>query len=307
MGISQKIATFAINTKRTLTPKSARKIAELSLRDWITVVIVGRDEPVSRIVLQMLLDEGGSPQASIIGSRVTLSARAAALYNGAISHPFHYDDTHFLNFGHPSVAVIPAVMATAEKIGLNSIDNFIDAGLIDSEVACRILELSVEQTTHALGLCATRNPGIEAQFGTMGKPYPADMAASNGIEVAILTADGFFTNPDTINTLQGFSTTHASEAHKPAMWYEPSSDFFLNQYNINFTQAAMASTPCLKPSVKHKMVLAGYDTRREETFSDAACKNPCLLEICNRVTVSMTTHCLKLWRNCDYIDLVRLH
>lgn len=84
MGISQQIATFAIKTRRALIPENARNIARLSLIDWIAVAIAGRDEPVSRIVRQMLIDEGGSPQANIIGSRVKLSARAATLCNGKI-------------------------------------------------------------------------------------------------------------------------------------------------------------------------------------------------------------------------------
>ncbi len=98
-------------------PESARAIARLSVIDWIAVAIAGRDEPVSQIVRQMLLDEGGAPQASVIGSQVKLSARAAALGNGATSHALDYDDTHFVYLGHPSVAVIPAALALAEKIG----------------------------------------------------------------------------------------------------------------------------------------------------------------------------------------------
>jgi len=362
MGISQQIATFAINTRRALIPESARNIARLSLIDWIAVAIAGRDEPVSRIVRQMLIDEGGSPQASIIGSRVKLSARAAALCNGTTSHALDYDDTHFIYLGHPSVAVIPAAMAMAEKIGLSSIEDFIDACLIGSEVACRVgawlgrehyelgfhatatagsfgataaacrlLELSVGQTTHALGLCATRSSGIKAQFGTMGKPYHAGMAASNGVEVATLAAGGFCSNPDAIDTLQGFSATHAGEANNTALWDELGSDYifetvqhkfhacchgthamlealreardghginasntgsvlvtvhprYLNVCNITQPKTGLECKFSLRMAAA--MALAGYDTSREETFSDAACKNPLLLEICNRVTVS---------------------
>jgi 2-methylcitrate dehydratase PrpD len=250
MSISQQIAAFSINTERALVPESARAIARLSVIDWIAVAIAGRDEPVSQIVRQMLLDEGGAPQASVIGSQVKLSARAAALCNGATSHALDYDDTHFIYLGHPSVAVIPATLALAEKIGTISIDDFLDACLIGCEVACRvgawlgrehyqlgfhatatagsfgataaacrILGLSAEQTTQALGLCATRSSGIKAQFGTMGKPYHAGMAASNGVEVATLAGGGFISNPDAIDALQGFSAMHAATV--PTPWSRP--------------------------------------------------------------------------------------
>ncbi len=246
-------------------PESARAIARLSVIDWIAVAIAGRDEPVSQIVRQMLLDEGGAPQASVIGSQVKLSARAAALCNGATSHALDYDDTHFIYLGHPSVAVIPAALALAEKIGTISIDDFLDACLIGSEVACRvgawlgrehyqlgfhatatagsfgataaacrILGLSVEQTTHALGLCATRSSGIKAQFGTMGKPYHAGMAASNGVEVATLAAGGFLSNSDGIDALQGFSATHAGEGNNAAIGDELGSTYIFETVQHKF-------------------------------------------------------------------------
>ena len=40
---------------------------------------------------------------------------SAALINGAAAHALDFDDTHMAMNGHPSVPVIPAVLALAES------------------------------------------------------------------------------------------------------------------------------------------------------------------------------------------------
>ena len=78
-------------------------------------------------------------------------------------------------------------------------------------VASKLLNLSEDQTINALGLVSTRASGIKSQFGTMGKPYHAGMAASNGIEAAKLSKLGFVSREDGVECDQGFfpvSYTH---------------------------------------------------------------------------------------------------
>jgi 2-methylcitrate dehydratase PrpD len=214
--LTEAIARFAVDTPGHALPESARHMARLSLLDWIAVAVAGSNEPVSKIVRQMALDEGGAPDASIVGENTRLPARAAAMVNGTASHALDYDDTNFVYIGHPSVAVIPAALAVAEKTGATD-TAFIDAALIGMEVAsrigawlgrshyeagfhqtatsgtfgaamavARILGLDQKRAQHALGLATTRASGLKSQFGTMGKPFHAGMAAANGVEVATL-------------------------------------------------------------------------------------------------------------------------
>jgi len=69
---------------------------------------------------------------------------------------------------------------------------------------------------HALGLCSTRAAGLKSQFGTMGKPYNAGIAAATGVEAALLAADGLISAPDAIETEQGFGATHAGQDNMEA-------------------------------------------------------------------------------------------
>ena len=135
--LSAAIANFAVATEAAAIPASARHIMMLSLLDWAAVGRAGVNEPVAKIVREMVAEEGGAAQASVFGWAPKLPARAAALANGTISHALDYDDTHFLHVGHPSVAIVPAALAIAEKIGASGAA-FLDAALIGVEASCRV-------------------------------------------------------------------------------------------------------------------------------------------------------------------------
>ena len=239
--LTARIAGFALMPARDI-PDCAREVMRLSLLDWAAVGLAGQEEPVARITRDMALAEAGAPVATVIGSATRLPPRAAALVNGATSHALDYDDTHFAHIGHPSVAVVPAALALAEQTGASGAA-LLDAALIGVEAsirigawlgrahyqtgfhqtgtagafgataaACRLLGLDAAQTAHALGLVATRASGLKSQFGTMGKPFNAGIAASNGVEAALLAGAGFISNPEGIEAAQGFGPTHAGEA-----------------------------------------------------------------------------------------------
>jgi 2-methylcitrate dehydratase PrpD len=232
-------------------PDSARRIATFSLFDWMVVTRAGRNEPVSRIVLSFVAEEGGKAVASVVGSSVLLPARAAALANGSISHALDYDDTHFAYIGHPSVAVAPAALAAAEQVNASAAA-LRDAYLLGAEASCRIgmvlgrahyqrgfhqtatsgafgatiaagrlLGLTPTEMRQALNVVSTRASGLKSQFGTMGKPFNAGIAAANGIEAASLAKRGFVSCDDGLTGEQGFVDTHSDQPDRETPWQNP--------------------------------------------------------------------------------------
>lgn len=212
-------------------------IMRLSVVDWLSVGFAGREEPVARITREMVESEGGAPQAQLFGGGWA-PARGAALVNGATSHALDYDDTHFAHIGHPSVAVLPAAVALGEVHEV-SFDTVLRAALAGCEASIRfglafgrghyqvgfhqtatagafgatvaaaqVLGLTREQLLQALALVSTRASGLKSQFGTMGKPYNAGIAAANGVEAAQLAALGFLSSPAAIDGPLGFLETH---------------------------------------------------------------------------------------------------
>ncbi len=225
---------------------AALEMMRLSLFDWAACGIAGRDEPVARITREMIADEGGAAQAHVFGGGA-YPVRAAALVNGAASHALDYDDTHFAHIGHPSVAVIPAALALGEQRQVSGAA-FLEACLIGVETsvrvgvwlgrahyqagfhqtatagafgaaaaAARVLGLSADRVADALGLVATRAAGLKAQFGTMGKPYNAGIAAASGVEAALLVARGFQPERGALDGPLGFGDTHHGVADISAL------------------------------------------------------------------------------------------
>ncbi len=219
-------------------PASAMRKARLSLMDWMVCGWAGRDEPLAHKLRKLAAREAGVEAAHLVGGGMA-PARMAALVNGATSHALDFDDTHFAHVGHLSVGIYPAALAVAEEIDAPA-SAVVEAFLVGAEAAIRIgvalgaahynrgfhqtatagafgatvaaarlYGLSPEETRAALGLCATRASGLRSQFGTMGKPYNAGIAASNGVECAQLAALGFTSAEDGLTGPQGFLPTHS--------------------------------------------------------------------------------------------------
>ena len=96
-------------------PAPALAMARLSLFDWLVCGRAGINEPLAAKLRRLAEEEAGNGTASVFGG-APAPARMAALVNGATSHALDYDDTHFGHVGHPSVAIFPAALATAEEV-----------------------------------------------------------------------------------------------------------------------------------------------------------------------------------------------
>ena len=289
--------------------ENARALATLSLFDWLVVGKAGAGEPVSALVRDLVAEEAGRPAASVFGSAVKVPVRAAALANGAISHALDYDDTHFAHVGHLSVGVYPAALAVGELVNAPAAA-VRDAFLVGAEAACRIgvvlgrghyergfhqtatagafgatvaaarlLDLDRTRMQHALSLVSTRSSGLKSQFGTMGKPFNAGAAASNGVEAALLAARGFVSCDDGLGGPQGFIDTHAETAHEADAWRDPPPENFIFELNKYKLHACCHGT--------HAMLNALLDARRRHGFTVqdieqiALRTNPRWLRVCD--------------------------
>jgi len=244
--ITETLAAFVAETSAQSVPEKTKEMLRLSMLDWAACGIAGVDEPVAQACRALAEDEGGAAQAHVFGGG-RVPARTAALVNGATSHALDYDDTHFAHIGHPSVAVFPAALAMAEREGadeaalqhaaLLAIEVSIRVGVWlgrdhyqhgfhqtgtagafgAAAAAARLLGFDAARVAATFGLVATRASGLKAQFGTMGKPFNAGIAASNGVEAASLVAQGMAGNPMGLEVAQGFGPTHRGMADPSAL------------------------------------------------------------------------------------------
>jgi 2-methylcitrate dehydratase PrpD len=241
--ITTELAEFVANLTFNDIPQPARAVARHCLMDMVGVALAGKSEPLSEMLLAQVEDEGGSPHASIIGTDARTSSVQAALYNGSAAHALDYDDVLGIFTGHPTVAVMPAVLALAERHGKDGkavITAFVAGvevlariggmmskghyargwhstgtiGAIGAAAGCaNLLGLDGVATNRAMGIAATQAAGLKSNFGTMSKPLHAGKAASNGLLAAALAARGFTARENTLDIDQGFGDSMAEGEH----------------------------------------------------------------------------------------------
>jgi 2-methylcitrate dehydratase PrpD len=237
-----------------LTP-DALVVAKHCLLDWLGVALAGSREPLSEI-LAAELGRGEGREATLIGRADRVSAHTASLLNGAAGHALDFDDMHLAVMGHPSVAVAPAALALAERLGSSGADlltsfvagvelecrlgvllgpshyergwhNTATLGTFGAAGACaRLLGLDEDRWLHALGIAGTQAAGLKAVFGTMCKPLQAGRAAANGLLAAVLAAGGFTSSQEIVEGPLGFGATH-SDALAGTEVLEPLADRYL--------------------------------------------------------------------------------
>jgi 2-methylcitrate dehydratase PrpD len=234
-----------------------RAVARQCLLDYYGVALAGKDDALVRILLDEMREQGGAAQAAVIGYAARLPVLAAALVNGAAGHVLDYDNVNLAMPGHPSVAILPGLLALAEQrrsSGREVVAAFIagyetacrvgmalrpghyelgfhatgTVGCLGAAAACaRLIGLDAEATARALGIAGTQAAGLKSQFGTMCKPFHAGKASQNGLLAARLAARGFSSRSDLIQSEQGFALTHGPDFRPEAALADPSGGWYI--------------------------------------------------------------------------------
>jgi 2-methylcitrate dehydratase PrpD len=113
MGLSQSLAHFVTNTSYEDLPKDVVEFTKLCILDWYGSALAGKEKPPVQMILRMVEEMGGNPQATMITGEKT-SVAQAALVNGAASHIVELDDIHKGSIIHAATVVIPAALAVTE-------------------------------------------------------------------------------------------------------------------------------------------------------------------------------------------------
>lgn len=237
MSITRELVELASRLTLDSIDEQAKTVARHCVLDWFGCAIAGSQEPLSKILVrEMAAQDRG--EATLAGRCERTGVLNAALINGAMSHALDFDDTHTLMSGHPSVPVVPAALALAERDDRDGA-SFLAAVIAGIETECRLgaimnpqhyalgfhatgtlgtfgaaaacahlLGLDVEAWSHALGVAGTQAAGLKSGFGTMAKPLHAGRAAQNGLFAALVARSGFTSNPEIIEAPQGFAVTH---------------------------------------------------------------------------------------------------
>jgi 2-methylcitrate dehydratase PrpD len=153
-------------------PADAVFVAKQCVLDWLGVTIAGSREPLARILREQALDEGGKPRATLIGIGERVTTAQAALVNGGTSHALDYDDVLTDMSGHPSVPVIPALLALGEELGVSgreAIAALVAAFEMEARVGALVMPGHYAKGFHATGTVHVRGgDGVRAPPAARG-------------------------------------------------------------------------------------------------------------------------------------------
>lgn len=240
MSASAAIAEFIPSCRFEDLPQQAITQAKLAILDTLGVTIAGVATTTGQAVCQVAEDVSGKPVATVIGAGMKSDPATAAFVNGTTGHALDYDDVSWTMIGHPSVAVLPAVLALAEEQALSGRDTLL-AYIIGFEIcaklgavmnprhyeqgwhatgtlgtmgaaaaAARIKGLDPQQVRWVMGIASSSASGIRQNFGTDTKPFHAGNAARAGVLAAQLAKYGFNADANIFDAQWGFFNVMAN-------------------------------------------------------------------------------------------------
>ena len=230
-GATETLARWINETTYEQIPPAAIEQAKKSILDYIGTATYGTTSELGKIMLEFTREQGGNPQARVIGTNIRTASTQAAFANGTCGHSEDFDDLGGCG-GHPATVLTPTVLALADELHLSG-QEVLTAWVVGYEfgtrlsthnntdrdwhptaiygtmaaaaAASKLLKLDTLKVRMALGIAGSEAAGLRRNFGTMTKPFHPGQAARNGIIAAKLAAKGFTSDPDIIEGRQGYA------------------------------------------------------------------------------------------------------
>jgi 2-methylcitrate dehydratase PrpD len=195
------------------------------LLDFLGVALRGSQTDSARSVERMVEHSGSSGPCTLLGTSLRVAPGAAGLANGTAAHSIELDDTHQAGSIHLGVVIYPVAIALTEHLPDVGFPQFVAAVVAGYEAAARLgmavqpkdhyelgfhptatcgvfgaavtasklLRLTEEQMLSAVGIAGSMAAG-SLEFladGAWTKRLHPGLAAQNGIQAALLAAEGF--------------------------------------------------------------------------------------------------------------------
>jgi 2-methylcitrate dehydratase PrpD len=226
--LSRQFAQFARALSFQHLSSEHREKVKTYLLDWLGCAYAGKNQPSTRMMVKTAHSLGGNSESTMIPDEGRTMCLLAALVNGAASHVVEMDDLHRESVLHPAAAVLPALMALAERQHASGKDLMV-AISCGYEVAIRtaigvgtshyhfwhttgtcgtfgaaagsakLLGLNEDQFVWALGSAGTQAAGLWEFLSesAMSKVLHPGKSSMNGLLAALLAQQGF-TGPSRI-------------------------------------------------------------------------------------------------------------
>ncbi len=296
MKFNEIISHYALGLKREDIPNRAWKNAKIFFTDAVGCIIAGANEIPSNIASDYAAEFGGKPVCSVIGKKnIKTDPYNAITINGISAHFHDVDDVLVSIDGHPSVVILPAVLAAAEIVGATGEETLMayitgvevlkligigfnknaryysigwhstaTLGIFGATAAVgRLFGLTESQLVNALGIAASESSGLKGNFGTMVKPLHAGRAGAKAFYAVQIAKRGYISNPVIMEGSEGFAhvTVKTIDVNDVEKAMKENISAFIDP------GLSMKAWPCCKQN--HSAINAVQNLRTEYSFNAA--------------------------------------
>jgi 2-methylcitrate dehydratase PrpD len=234
------IVDYIVASRFDAIPAKALAVAKGAIQDCVGVALAGARQAAGIIPAEWARRSAGASGATVWGQNFKTAAHDAALVNGTAAHALDYDDVTWGLIGHPSVSLVPAVLALGETLNASGRD-VLHAYVVGFEVmaklgrttqprhsldggwhatgtigafgataaCCKLIGLDADATARALGIAYSMTSGNVSNFGTMCKPLHAGLAARNAVEASLWAQAGFTSLPHPFDGPRSFHEVYS--------------------------------------------------------------------------------------------------
>ena len=115
LSVIEQLASYVTTESFDKLPEATVRAARRAILDTLGVTLAGSVEPTAARVRAMIAHRRTADEATLIGTALRGAVEDAALANGTASHALDYDDLNQSLSGHPSVPILAAALALAER------------------------------------------------------------------------------------------------------------------------------------------------------------------------------------------------
>jgi 2-methylcitrate dehydratase PrpD len=128
-------------------PDGVVHAAKRVLLNTIAATLAGSSAPGAREAVRRAEDWGGRPTSTVAVFGLKTSAPLAAFANGVMAHAMDFDDTQASTGFHPSVSLLPALLAVSQ-IGDASGKGLLTSFVAGLEIGCRMTLAATNRAAH---------------------------------------------------------------------------------------------------------------------------------------------------------------
>jgi len=263
-------------------PEGARETVRRAFLDTVGVTLAGVGSDAGRAAFDTAaVDAASADVSTILGLTADRPPEERALHTGTAGHALDFDDLSWAMDGHPSVTLVPPLLALAGEADASG-EALVTAFAAGFEVECALaapispehyetgwhatatfgvfgaaaaaaslLDCSAAETTRALTVAASTPAGLKRNFGSMTKPLHAGLCARSGVTAARLAQTGFSADATAISGERGFWDLYGAGepdafAFDPTDWALVSAGISVKRYPCcYFTHTGIAGTSAL--------------------------------------------------------------